>query len=223
MIQVLSTKKLTEAQRALLPETDFFLEDYDALEVTYLEANLHSDDEALFIFTSTHAIEACFPQGRLLDRMLNCCCVGRKTAARLEKMGHRILAVEDRAETLAERIIDKYSSRSFIYFCSSRRLDTLPDRLSEAGVRLEERVVYRTGFNQRILEQQFDAILFFSPSGVESFLGSNQLQGATAICIGPTTAQAAKKHTDKFLIAESPSAEAVLQAARQLLVNRHDG
>ena len=54
MIRVLSTKKLTEAQRALLPETDFYLEDYDALEVTYLEANLHSDDEALFILSLIH-------------------------------------------------------------------------------------------------------------------------------------------------------------------------
>ncbi|MBC2838336.1 uroporphyrinogen-III synthase [Robiginitalea sp. SC105] len=223
MMDVLSTKQLTDEQQALLPETEFYLEHYDALKITYLEADLHSDDEALCIFTSSHAIEACFPKGRLPDRMLNCFCVGRKTAARLEEMGHRILAVEDHAEALAGRIISKYPSRSFLYFCGSRRLDTLPDLLGEAGVRLEERVVYRTGFNDRLIDRKFDAILFYSPSGVESFLGSNSLGGAVAICIGPTTARAIKKHTDKYLIAETPSVEGVLLAVQQLLESKHEG
>ncbi len=154
--------------------------------------------------------------------MLNCCCVGRKTAALLEQMGHRILAAEDNAADLATRIINKYAGRSFIYFCSNRRLDTLPQRLAEAGVRLEERVVYETGLNASIFGKSFDVVLFFSPSGVESFMTSNQLNGATPVCIGRTTAQAVARHTDKFIIAETPTVEGVLTAARKLVADKNE-
>lgn len=205
----------------MLPESEYRIEEYDALQINYLHADLDSDDEALCIFTSKHAVEACFPEGRLPDRMLNCCCVGEKTARKLAGMGHRILDVRENAKALAEQIIRKYAGRSFIYFCGNQRLDTLPGMLHEAGVRLEERVVYQTGLREEWFDEEFDAVLFFSPSGVRSFISANQLGDATALCIGPTTAQAVQKYTKEFLIAESPTVEGVLESALKLQPKGH--
>ncbi len=216
MIHVLSTRMLTEEQRGLLDPAEYDIVEYDALHIHYLPADLSSDDEALCIFTSQHAVEACFPEDSRREQMLNCCCVGAKTAALLESMGHRILDRCANAEELAARILKKYPSRSFIYFCGNRRLNTLPDLLREAGVRLEERVVYETGLNEEAFNQDFDAILFFSPSGVQSFTILNDLGDATAVCIGPTTANEAHKHTDKFIIADTPTAEGVVLAVQKL-------
>lgn len=222
MTELLSTKMLSPDQRALFPSGEFRLQEYDALATEYLPADLHSDDEALCLFTSQHAVRACFPEGRPGERMLNCCCVGVKTAALLQTLGHRVLEVRDSAKLLADEIIRKYSGRSFVFFCGDRRLGTLSKRLRAAGIRLEERVVYRTKLNVMKFDTRFDAALFFSPSGVQSFAAVNDLSHSTAICIGPTTARAARKYTERIIIAAFPSVEAVLTAAGHLLKTTHD-
>lgn len=222
MMQVLSTKVLTPDQRALLATDEVELTEYDALETEYYAADLGSDDEALCLFTSKHAVLACFPDGKPGERMLNCCCVGAKTAALLQGLGHRVLEVQESAKLLADEIAKKYSGRSFIFFCGDRRLETLPRRLKRAGIRLEERVVYRTNLISKKFDTHFDAVLLFSPSGVESYISANNLAESTAVCIGPTTAKAAKKHTKQIIVAAFPSVEAVLTAAGNLLNSTYD-
>lgn len=222
MMRLLSTKVLTPAQRALLASGDVQLTEYDALETEYDAADLGSDDEALCLFTSQHAVHACFPDGKSGERMLNCCCVGAKTAALLQGLGHRVLEVQESAKLLADEIVKKYSGRSFIFFCGDRRLETLPKRLKGAGIRLEERVVYHTRLINRKFDTPFEAVLFFSPSGVESYSAANDLSESTAICIGPTTTKAARKHTKQIITAAFPSVEAVLTAAGNLLNSTYD-
>lgn len=222
MMQLLSTKVLSPEQRALLPTEDFHIWDYDALVTEYFPADLHSDDEALCLFTSQHAVHACFPDGLPGERMLNCCCVGAKTAALLQDLGHRVLEVRESAKLLADEIIKKYSGRSFIFYCGDRRLETLPRRLRAAGIPLEERVVYHTSLNIRSFDHKFEAVLFFSPSGVESFTAANDLSQSVAVCIGPTTAREAHKHTGQIITAAFPSVEAVLTAAANLQKTTYD-
>ncbi len=222
MMRVLSTRVLTPAQRALLASDEVHFEEYDALATDYLAADLHADDEALCLFTSQHAVHACFPQGKPGERMLNCCCVGAKTAALLQGLGHRVLEVQDSARLLADVIIKNYSGRSFIFFCGDRRLETLPRRLQRAGIRLEERVVYHTTLINKKFDLHFDAVLLFSPSGVESFTSANDLSESAAVCIGPTTAKAARKHTEQIIIAPFPTVEAVVTAAGNLLNSTYD-
>ena len=63
--------------------------------------------------------------------------------------------------------------------------------------------------NLKKFESKFDGILFFSPSGVQSFTEQNRLN-STAFCIGETTASKAKKHTHEIIIASKPSIENVI-------------
>ncbi len=58
---------------------------------------------------------------------------------------------------------------------------------------------------------RFEAALFFSPSGVESFFNSNSLEGV-AICIGETTQTEALKHTSNTLVAQTTTIESVVEA-----------
>ena len=55
-------------------------------------------------------------------------------------------------------------------------------------------------------------MLFFSPSGVESYTLKNDLNDVTAFCIGKTTAAAAKKYTDSIVIAKETTIESVLKS-----------
>ena len=55
------------------------------------------------------------------------------------------------------------------------------------------------------------AILFFSPSGVASYLKDNTIKKETCFCIGETTAEALQKITKNVIIAKNPTIEDVIE------------
>lgn len=67
--------------------------------------------------------------------------------------------------------------------------------------------VYKTSLNQLSFPQEFDGIMFYSPSGVKSFTSENKIKESTVFCIGRTTAKEAEKHTKNIVIATKPSIE----------------
>ncbi len=64
--------------------------------------------------------------------------------------------------------------------------------------------------NKKKFQQDFDGIMFFSPSGVESYLNLNELKTETCFCIGKTTASALKDKNTSVVIATTPSIENVI-------------
>lgn len=122
-----------------------------------------------------------------------------------------IIDTADHAAALAKKIID-HKSKEVIFFCADVRRDELPDILKEAGIVLHEAVVYQTIETPMIVTDNYDAILFFSPSAVKSFFSVNQLKEHT-VCfvIGQTTAGAVADFTgNKIIISTFPSAEMLL-------------
>ncbi len=78
-----------------------------------------------------------------------------------------------------------------IFFCGDKRLDTLPNTLKQADVKVAELVVYKNEVRGKQVTARYDAILFYSPSGVHSFFGSNSVGDDTVLfAIGDTTAAA---------------------------------
>ena len=144
---------------------------------------------------------------------MQCLCVGEKTAESLREKGIFPLEVAPNAADLAMRIRNKYTEKSFVYYCGDKRLDLLPDALDNLRVSWEEVVVYQTTLARREFHKSFDAILFFSPSGVDSYYEVNKNSRALALCIGETTALTVKKYTNRYEVAEYPSVEAVISLA----------
>lgn len=208
MVRVLSTRILTPEQRLLLPDS-VELVAYDALEVTCFPVAQDWSAEDLLVFTSRNAVRACFAQKA--TQVNSCYCVGSKTAEALREAGQEVLGVYENAGALAQALIQENTKQNIIFFCGNRRLDTLPEALAQAGIPMETREVYATTLVQKKFGQNFDALLFFSPSGVAAFTSANPIGKALAVCIGPTTAAAAKKYTNRYCSALHPSVEAVLQ------------
>ena len=130
------------------------------------------------------------------------------------------------AETLAKLIIEKHSDKKFTFFCGNLRRDTLPYLLKKAQIPVIEVEVYKTTLNPKKFDQQFDAVLFFSPSGVESFFSKNKPFRSQSppsgdlgglICIGSTTANAAKEYSDNVHIANSTTVESVIAKAVKVI------
>ena len=68
----------------------------------------------------------------------------------------------------------------------------------------------------------FDAILFFSPSGIESFLEKNNFTNEQIFCIGTTTASALPTDYKKVIIAETPTNEILINECINYLKNKYN-
>jgi uroporphyrinogen-III synthase len=66
-----------------------------------------------------------------------------------------------------------------------------------------------------VLNKQYQALLFFSPSAIESFLRENVPAEEVVFCIGSTTAEYAKKHFKEVIEAKVPSVESVLSSLNE--------
>lgn len=223
MKTICATKRLTPSQRQTLEREGIALVDYNAIRIVLLDVVWPNAGFDHFIFTSQNAVKSYLKQRRKFEgpnkkEAVSCFCVGSKTKAFLEKNGLKVLKMTLNAVDLANYIIKHHEIASFLYLCGDHRRDVLPEMLQTHGISFEEVVVYKTQLTPKKLEGSFDGVLFFSPSGVESFFQSNQLDG-TAFCIGPTTARAVRHFTEKVAVAELPVTEKLLELVVEVLTN----
>ncbi|MEM7381580.1 MAG: uroporphyrinogen-III synthase [Bacteroidota bacterium] len=207
MRNVLSTKILTKEQRTAIPSDLFRLVEYDAISVEILEVDIEEVSD-YHIFTSKNAVSG-FLKANHQNRP--CFCVGSKTRRFLEKNGQKVEKSAKNAQELAEIIAKNHKNASFLFFRGNRSRRELPTVLADAGISLAEVEVYRTELIPKKFEQEFDCLLFFSPSGVESYCSHNNIGAATAFCIGTTTAEKASGYTNNICIAKEPTIEEVIK------------
>ena len=209
MTKILSTKKLAKAFKNKL---------YDA-KVELVEKNFIQTKSVVFetpqlndylIFTSKEAVKSVLKSNIKNVHYISCLCVGSKTRSFLEKKGFTVLESADYAEELIQIIESKYKTNSFTFFCGNIRRNTIPDFFQQNKIAYNEMVVYETKLKPHQIKEQFDGVLFFSPSGVNSFLEKDSLENKTCFCIGTTTAKALENKAKNIVIAPQPTVESVI-------------
>jgi len=224
-MKILSTKKLKSNQRDLLLGAGFSLVDYDAIKIEALDFKMPLKIKNA-IFTSQNGVKAILTNEFVhSSKIENCFCVGQKTKLLLEENNLKVIETADYGTDLAEIITKEYKKEGFHFFCGMSRRDELPTILKRENIKLSEIITYKTTLNPRKFDQDWDGILFFSPSGVESYFQLNEPykyqrpeRVETAIfCIGSTTADAAKKYFKKVVISNSTSVESVIAKAVKTL------
>lgn len=140
------------------------------------------------------------------------------SAKYLEK---RIAGEAANASALAKEII-RHGVNEIIFFCGDKRRDELPKALKEAGVIVHEVVLYETVETPQMLIENLDGILFFSPSAVQSFFSTNQLEkDVVCFAIGETTADSVADFTDnRIIVSPSPSQEMMLSSVELYFESR---
>jgi len=214
MKTILSTKLLTPDQKGILTDAGIHLKEYDSINIHFKEFEL-TEDYDYFIFTSQNAVRA-FLKHKLdfykdKDLGLGCFCVGEKTKLLLEQNGQKVLKTTQNASDLGHFIAEYYKNQSFLFFCGNRRINHLPDILLNAKIRFKEIEVYQTKLKPHHFSEPFDGVLFFSPSGVKSFISENGLGTSTVFCIGDTTAREAEKYAVSVVVADTPSVESLMK------------
>lgn len=204
---VLSTKILTPSQKHLLLNTGLGVVEYDAIKIEFQDFSLRDEPIKNAIITSKNAAQAVVKKGLKLQ---NCFCVGEKTGTFLKENNFHIAEQENYGKDLAHKIVSKYADEYFIFFCGNLRREEIPSALAKNGITFNEIEVYKTQLNIQHFQQEFDGVLFFSPSAVKSFTANNELLNTMAFCIGTTTAKEASKFTGDVKTATKPSVENVI-------------
>ena len=210
-IQILSTKKLSGEQKKVLVDANLEVIDTDFIQTQNKSFELKDLNENL-IFTSQNAVHSVLSHPNAEElKSKNVFCVGLKTKILLSENGFNVVAYTGYAADLAEIITLIYRNESYTFFSGNLRRETLPQALKEAEVKFNEIQVYDTSLTPQKIKTAVDGILFFSPSGVESYLKDNTIKKETCFCIGETTAEALHKITKNIIIADQPTIEDVIE------------
>jgi uroporphyrinogen-III synthase len=210
---ILSTKTLSTEQRQAFITADIDILEEDFIEIEHINFELNNINDNL-IFSSQNAVLSLMAQPNWEKlKTKTVFCVGIKTKELLEQNEFKVDVYMDYASELAEIIALIYSEETFTFFSGNLRKETLPEALKNAKITFNEIEVYQTKLTPFKIsaEEKFDGVLFFSPSGVESYLTHNKIKNETCFCIGETTASALHKVTKNIIIAENPTIEDVIE------------
>lgn len=225
MKTLLSTKILTSTQKEPLIKAGISLDDYDAIHIEYIDFKIPENLENA-IFTSQNSVQAFlkkFPEEKRGD--IKCFCVGEKTNLLLKQNDLKVIKMAKNASILVNYIIKKHKTDAFSFFSGNLRREEIPTSLKKAKIEFFEVKTYKTTLNQINFDQKWDGILFFSPSGVQSFVNVNRSfensQISSVVCIGDTTASEAKKYTKNVVVAENTTVESVIKKAIEIFEGKH--
>ena len=222
--RILSTKVLLSHQKQVLTDVGFEVLESNFIEVETKNFELNGIKDNL-IFTSQNAVRSFlnhpqFEENKSGFQSKKVFCVGVKSKTILTDAGFEVFAYADYASDLTEIISLIYANGSYTFFSGNLRKETLPLVLKNAGIEFNEIEVYETQLKPHKIKEAIDAILFFSPSGVESYLKDNTIKKELCFCIGETTAEALEnKHIKNIIIAEHPSVENVISEVKEYYYN----
>lgn len=214
-LKVLSTKKLAPGlhQKAAQHGIQIFEQEFISIEPVWNEEThdrivaLAEEGSGTIAVTSPNAasiLDQYFPVNDITNPVQwKCYCIAGKTKETLLSSNRLKVDIAGEAWNGAELadVIIRDGEQRVLFFCGDIRRDELPQKLRAAGIGVEEIVLYKTIATPVKLQEVFDAVLFYSPSGVQSFFAANELLERT-VCfsIGLTTKQSIEALTKNRVI-----------------------
>jgi len=209
-ICVLSTKKLNSNQKQVLLNAGFSVIEADFIKITFVSFQLKTIP-TLLLFTSQNAVKSVLQNESIETlKQIPAVCVGSKTKQLLQENGFVVLETQEYADDLVPIIQEKYPLEQIAFFAGNLRRDVLPDAMRKSNISFEEYIVYQNSANSIEIKAETDALLFFSPSGIYSYLQQNTIKNQTCFCIGTTTAAASNGFTNNIVIANKQTVENVI-------------
>ena len=218
-IKILSTKILNKNLREMFDDKKFDLFEHDFIKISSLNFEL-PEHNGSWIFTSQNAVNAVFSISKNINLIFNkIYCVGENTKSVLSKNGQKVEKSFKNSSKLANFISKKAKNEKFLFCRSNIKNDDFTAFFKKEKIDLKEITVYNNKPNSVVLKDKFEAIMFYSPSGIKSFLKNNTLGSSHCICIGETTASYAKNYSSNVLSCKTPSIKHVIDKTIKLFAN----
>lgn len=123
-------------------------------------------------------------------------CISVKQAKILDGLPGEILkSKEKNVKSLFDLVSEKCQGKTIVYLCGDKSLNIIQNELQSSAIRYFETEVYRNIPVAQKIVKDFDAYLFFSPSGIESFISAGNIihESAYIFTIGKTTGNFAQQ------------------------------
>lgn len=214
---IFSTKNLSISQTSSLrSHIGISMSDFITIQFNRLKPAIVKNTIENVIFTSQNAVESILNSfdKSALD-FANIYCVGRRTKRLIEKNIGKVVHSENSAEKLAYYLADHLKSKEVHFFCGNKRREDLPGILSKKNIIVNEIECYKTILTPNKLNKKYKGILFYSPTGIESYLLDNTANNEVAFCIGETTAKEARKNFKNVIVAKIPMTESILKSVNE--------
>jgi uroporphyrinogen-III synthase len=166
------------------------------------------------VFTSVNSVESV---ARYIDENpnWNIFCIGGITKDAVSKHfgDTSIVASARNASLLSRKIIEQGNIKEVIFFCGDQRLDDLPETLRINNIRVQEVIVYYASQTPHEVQEDYEGIMFFSPSAVHSFFSVNTIRTDVVLfSIGKTTTATIQTYcVNKVITSEWPGQENLLE------------
>lgn len=222
-INILSTRPLDETLINRAAEKNIFIDCISFIETEIINNDLLKEEitqlsktTLTVVFTSMNAVDAIVsylnnkPNWKIF-------CMGYATQKLITEnfKENAIAGTADSASALADLIVSEKNVSNIIFFCGDQRREELPEKLLQHHINVKEIEVYKTNALSHKISNDYNAIIFYSPSAVASFFSVNKINDQTILfAIGNTTANEIKKHADnKIIIAQQPSKKLLAEQA----------
>jgi uroporphyrinogen-III synthase len=223
-MKILFTKKSIEKEVRQKINSEIECEFVDVLKIKHRKESPFSLSNKSLIFTSVNGVQSFFENGFMPEedftnpyRYNKIYAVGNKTKKELRKNGFGTFKVAKHASELLDFIIEHASKEQFIHFCGNMALDLLNEKLPLQNIVYRKVILYDTELLHPKIDENHDAVCFFSPSGVRSFAKLNSLEGKTLFSIGEKTEKELKNWTkNKIYTSKESSLNDLLN-----LINTH--
>lgn len=230
MYNVLSTKKLDPSLINKAKENNITITEKELISIQpglNKETNdkitaLAPNKSLNAVFTSANAVSALnnymAEDGIFHDIGWNVFCLSGKTKQAVLSsnfLSKGIKGEAQNAKKLSSIIIDQ-NPEMVVFFCGNKRRNELPIALQKAGIVVNEVVLYETTETPLIIHEDYDAILFFSPSAVQSFFSVNEINKSTVcFAIGSTTASCISSFTTNEI--KTSSAPSDIELVKEMI------
>lgn len=180
----------------------------------FQQIKLYQSQKITAIFTSMNAVE-CVTQQLTTKPNWQIFSIGGATKELVYQFFgvDSVVATAKNATALSSKIIANQTTAKAVFFCGDQRLNELPETLFKNGIEVKELVVYTSIQTPSLIEKNYDAIIFFSPSAVDSFFSMNTLPINTVIfSIGKTTTSTIQSYCSNMIItSEWPGKEQMIE------------
>ena len=217
---IYSTKTLSlDQQNTLAPNIGAGMADFITIRSNRLKPAVVKKTITNVVLTSQNAVNALLENFLITDlNFENIYCVGKRTKRLIERKFGKVTKAENSALKLAMYLAENLEKKEITFFCGNKRRDELPDILNNHNIKVNEIACYQTQLTPKKVDEKYRSILFFSPTGIESYIKQNTATNKIAFCIGDTTANEAKKYFKEVIVSKLPSVESVLDSVNQYFI-----
>jgi uroporphyrinogen-III synthase len=165
------------------------------------------------VFTSVNAVESV---AKHIDENppWKIFCIGGITKDSVSKhFGDRSITASAKNASLLSRKIIAENVKEITFFCGDQRLDDLPETLRSNNIRVNEVIAYHTLQTPHFVQEDYDGIMFFSPTAAHSFFSANTIPTDIVLfSIGKTTTATIQTYcVNKVVTSEWPGQESLLE------------